>query len=82
MLPSTGPALQALSMEGQDMGEDAAIICGAIGRNQSLSRLDLSMTVGISAVAARLICQGCPMWVWAHSLHAEFTPAFFFFIKE
>ncbi|VDP48962.1 unnamed protein product [Heligmosomoides polygyrus] len=54
-------SLQALSMEGQDMGEDAASICGAIGRNQSLSRLDLSMTVGINAVAARLICQGCPI---------------------
>ncbi|KAK6042249.1 F-box domain protein [Cooperia oncophora] len=51
--------LQALSMEGQNMGQDAPAICFAISQNSALSRLDLSMTVGINAVSARLICQGC-----------------------
>ncbi|RCN33397.1 F-box domain protein [Ancylostoma caninum] len=51
--------LQALSMEGQDMGEDALEICTSIGRNHSLTRLDLSMTVGITAKAAQEICLGC-----------------------
>ncbi|KAK5969055.1 Leucine Rich repeat-containing domain protein [Trichostrongylus colubriformis] len=46
-------------MEGQNMGEDAPTICFAIGQNPSLTRLDLSMTVGINAVSARVICQGC-----------------------
>ncbi|VDL75835.1 unnamed protein product [Nippostrongylus brasiliensis] len=52
---------QALSMEGQDMGDDALAICSAIGQNYSLTRLDLSMTVGITADGAQLICQGCPI---------------------
>ncbi|WKX93877.1 hypothetical protein Q1695_011274 [Nippostrongylus brasiliensis] len=54
-------SLQALSMEGQDMGDDALAICSAIGQNYSLTRLDLSMTVGITADGAQLICQGCPI---------------------
>ncbi|KHJ85257.1 leucine Rich repeat-containing domain protein [Oesophagostomum dentatum] len=51
--------LQALSMEGQDMGEDALEICSSIGNNRGLARLDMSMTVGIDAEAARRICLGC-----------------------
>ncbi|EYC04205.1 hypothetical protein Y032_0089g2280 [Ancylostoma ceylanicum] len=51
--------LQALSMEGQDLGEDALEICTSIGRNHSLTRVDLSMTVGITAKAALEICLGC-----------------------
>lgn len=51
--------LKALSMEGQNMGEDAVTICSAIGRNNSLAFVDLSMTVGINATAARFICEGC-----------------------
>ncbi|PIO70041.1 leucine Rich repeat-containing domain protein [Teladorsagia circumcincta] len=46
-------------MEGQNMGSDAPTICYAIGQNSTLTRLDLSMTVGINAICARLICQGC-----------------------
>ncbi|VDN22278.1 unnamed protein product [Cylicostephanus goldi] len=51
--------LQALSMEGQDLGADAADICASIGNNRVLSRLDLSMTVGIDANGAQQICSGC-----------------------
>ncbi|KAK6026772.1 leucine Rich repeat-containing domain protein [Ostertagia ostertagi] len=46
--------LKALSMEGQNMGPDAPTICYAIGQNSTLTRLDLSMTVGINADSARL----------------------------
>ncbi|VDO89015.1 unnamed protein product [Haemonchus placei] len=51
--------LQALSMEGQDMGQDAPTICFAISCNPALTRLDLSMTMGINAACARLISKGC-----------------------
>ncbi|KAK6735900.1 hypothetical protein RB195_018887 [Necator americanus] len=51
--------LQALSMEGQDMGEDGVEICISIGKNHALTHLDLSMTVGVTASAAQEICLGC-----------------------
>ncbi|KJH42297.1 F-box domain protein [Dictyocaulus viviparus] len=52
-------SLQALSMEGHNLGADAVAICSSIGQNHGLTRLDLSMTVGLDAVSVRLICHGC-----------------------
>lgn len=51
--------LQALSMEGQDLRFDATTICRAIAQNTELTHLDLSMTLGIEATSAQLICLGC-----------------------